>query len=131
MAAGKEIKRLRIGDGNRSAQEVADLIGVKAERLRKWESRDVDPKDTGDIKALEKYFKVQITKLKDLESFQFYKPIDITSENLSDSVLLTALIRHVAKLEAKVYNSDELTCMKAIKQSARLILEERLDISSD
>lgn len=68
MPAGEEIKRLR---GRISAQEAATLIGVDVERLRKWESRNVDPKDSDDIRAIEGYFGVSLKELSKLENFQF------------------------------------------------------------
>lgn len=68
MAAGKEIKRLR---GNMSAQEAATLIGVDVDRLRKWEQRDVDPKDSGDILRVENFFGLPISDLPKLDNFQW------------------------------------------------------------
>lgn len=68
MAAGKEIKRLR---GSISVQKVASLIGVDVERLRKWEQRDADPKDSGDVAAVEAYFGRPISELSRLDNFQF------------------------------------------------------------
>lgn len=77
MAAGAEIKRLR---GNISAQQAASLIGVDVERLRKWEQRDVDPKDSGDIQKVEAFFKTSVSKLKTLETFQFFPRETKTNE---------------------------------------------------
>lgn len=68
MPAGEQIKRLR---GRISAQEAANLIGVDVERLRKWESRNANPKDSNDIKAVESYFGVTLNELYKLENFQF------------------------------------------------------------
>jgi transcriptional regulator with XRE-family HTH domain len=68
MAAGKEIRRLR---DKVSAQQVATLIGVDAAKLRKWEQRDANPKDSGDITKVEKYFGTKIDQLHKLETFQF------------------------------------------------------------
>src|SRR5688572_25603176 len=70
MATGKEIKRLR---GKISAARVAELIGVDADRLRKWEERDTDPKDTGDVEKVEAYFGVTLSELADLTNFDFVK----------------------------------------------------------
>jgi hypothetical protein len=70
MAAGKEIKRLR---GSISAQQAANFIGVDVARLRKWEQRDADPKDSGDINKVETYFGCKLKDLKNLDSFQFIK----------------------------------------------------------
>lgn len=68
MAAGKEIKRLR---GNISAQTVADLIGISADKLRKWEQRDADPKDVSDIRQVEWYFGCKLEDLKNLDNYNF------------------------------------------------------------
>jgi hypothetical protein len=68
MATGKEIKRLR---GKTSAGRVADLIGVGVDRLRKWEERDSDPSDSGDVSKVERYFGVPLGKLRDLKTFDF------------------------------------------------------------
>lgn len=72
MAAGKEIRRLRISHGKKiSVARVASLIGVDSERLRKWEYKDIDPYDSSDIQKIETYFGVPLNKLKDLDDFQF------------------------------------------------------------
>lgn len=54
-----------------SASRAAGLIGVGVDRLRKWEERDSDPSDTGDIAKVEKYFGVPVSELKELKSFDF------------------------------------------------------------
>lgn len=71
MPAGKEIKRLR-EEKNVSAEKLAELIGVKPERLRKWESRDVDPRELDKIKV-EQYFGVTLDELGNLSNFDFNK----------------------------------------------------------
>lgn len=81
MAAGKEIKRLR---GNVSAQEAASLIGVDVEKMRKWEQRDADPKDSGDIKAVEDYFGCKLSDLNKLDKFQFIPKNKLTEFSLKD-----------------------------------------------
>lgn len=70
MPAGNEIKRLRI-KAQKSAAEVAALMGVNAERLRKWEQRDVDPKDSADINRVEKFFGTSLDNLSKLNEFDF------------------------------------------------------------
>lgn len=75
MAVGKEIKRLRESQPKRiSAEFVATAIGVDVERLRKWEQRDADPKDSGDQKKVEDYFNCKMEELGKLDSFIFYVP---------------------------------------------------------
>lgn len=69
MAAGKEIKRLRGKDV--TASKAAKFIGVGVDRLRKWEERDSNPNDTGDIAKVEAYFGVKLDGLPMLKSFDF------------------------------------------------------------
>jgi len=68
MAFGSDLKKLR---GKISAQKVADLIGVGVDRLRKWEERDIDPSDTGDIAAVERYFGCKLVEIGKLQKFDF------------------------------------------------------------
>lgn len=69
MATGLEIKRLR---GKKiSASEAANLIGVGVDRLRKWEERNVDPSDTGDIQKVEQYFGCKLNQLSSIKIFDF------------------------------------------------------------
>lgn len=93
MAAGQEIKRLR---GSISAERAAKLIGVDSARLRKWEQRDVDPKDSGDINSIESYFGCKLSDLKNLDSFKFEPKEKVTSGG-KESVQL--LIEHLSSLE--------------------------------
>lgn len=69
MATGKEIKRLR--GKKTSASEAANLIGVGVDRLRKWEERDTDPSDSGDIQKVEQYFGCKLDQLTNIEIFDF------------------------------------------------------------
>lgn len=69
MAAGKEIKRLRRKDV--TASKAAKFIGVGVDRLRKWEERDSNPSDSGDIAKVEAYFGVKLDELPTLQSFDF------------------------------------------------------------
>jgi len=73
MAAGKEIKRLReSGIKKISAETLAGYMNVDAAKLRKWEQRDADPKDSGDKKNVETYFGCTLIGLEKLDKFQFY-----------------------------------------------------------
>jgi transcriptional regulator with XRE-family HTH domain len=71
MAFGKEIKRLRSKAGW-SAQKLADVLGVKAERLRKWEQFDSTPKEN-DKKIIEDKFGVPINSLHSLDVLPNFK----------------------------------------------------------
>lgn len=82
MAFGKEIKRLR-DDMNLSAQKLADLIGIKADRLRKWEELDLNPRDE-DVEKIESFFKMSINEIVKLTSIKKFiradHPIQIEKE---------------------------------------------------
>lgn len=83
MAAGKEIKRLR---GKTSARVVADLIGVGVDKLRKWEERDADPSDSGDIEKVERYFGLSLNQLAGLKNFDFVQ-ISRGTEHQKDELI--------------------------------------------
>lgn len=95
MPTGKELKRLR---GKLiTAAEVAALIGVGVDRYRKWEERDTDPNDTGDIEKVEKYFGVPLQGLKDLKFFDFVQTPD-KNQDFRDR-LISSLEREKKLLE--------------------------------
>lgn len=120
MAAGKEIKRLR---GNVSAAKAASLMGVDPDRLRKWEERNVDPKDVGDINAVENYFGCTLKELESLDKFQFgpkekvpvKEPesedflkraiLNLTEDKLESTAVIKRLTG-LLELQAKVYLSQ-------------------------
>lgn len=68
MAFGKEIKRLR-DSINLSAQKLADLIGIDAERLRKWEQKDLNPREE-DVARIETYFGLPLEGIMNLENLR-------------------------------------------------------------
>lgn len=71
MAFGRHIRLLR-EKKNISAQKIADYLGVDASRLRKWEEKDLNPRDE-DTKKIELAFGIpmaSIMKLKELPEFQ-------------------------------------------------------------
>lgn len=65
MAFGKEIKRLR-DSINLSAQKLADQIGIDAERLRKWEQKDLNPRDE-DVARIEQFFGLPLDEIMQLD----------------------------------------------------------------
>lgn len=72
MAFGTTIKELRT-KRKVSVQKIADAIGVDADRWRKWEEKDLNPRDE-DTKKIEAFFGMplsQIEKLTNLNDFQF------------------------------------------------------------
>lgn len=71
MPAGEHLKRLR-EKANISVAKAADLVGVDADRWRKWEQRNADPKDSGDTNKILTFFQIsEIGDLCRLENFQF------------------------------------------------------------
>lgn len=141
MAAGKEIKRLR---GNISAQQAASLIGVDVEKLRKWEQRDANPKDTGDIVKVEQYFGKKLDQLQSLETFQFIpKPTPGTvskslteealwnltesSRKLADAILIDAQNRKILIEERSnlVQMLQESSTANALQQTERELISIR------
>jgi transcriptional regulator with XRE-family HTH domain len=113
MAAGKEIKRLR---GNISTQKIAGLIGIDVERLRKWEQRDVDPKDIKDIKQIEWYFGCKVEDLTKLDNFNFVQKEKLPStpkslDNIDYQTKYIALLE-----EQKKILEDQLDNKKALER---------------
>jgi transcriptional regulator with XRE-family HTH domain len=68
MAFGLEFKRLREEAGI-SAQKLADTIGLDADRLRKWEQKDLTPR-FDDAQIIERFFGLSIEKIAELKSIK-------------------------------------------------------------
>lgn len=115
MAAGKEIKRLRL-KAEASADKVAGLIGVSAGALRKWEERDTDPSDSGDIRKVERYFGVSLAGLPAIQNFDFVKK-DLT-DDYKEKYL--ALLEEHKELMKQLFNLPAL-------EDRLLGLESRVD----
>lgn len=88
MASGNDIRRLR---GKIPAAKVAELIGVNVDRLRKWEERDTDPSDSGDIEKVERYFGLPLDKLSGLNHFEFVKYNSTGGKNKESQQSINAL----------------------------------------
>lgn len=65
MGFGKELKRLR-EDSGMSARQLAEKIGVDAERLRKWELKDLTPRYE-DRSIIEAFFKMTLEEFEKLK----------------------------------------------------------------
>jgi len=89
MATGKEIKRLR--GKEITAAKAAKFIGVGVDRLRKWEERDSDPSDTGDIAKVEAYFGCKLGQLKEIKSFDFVESKPRVAPIIGQDVSLEAI----------------------------------------
>jgi phage repressor protein C with HTH and peptisase S24 domain len=68
MAFGLEIKRLR-DEAPISAQKLADFIGIKADRLRKWEEKDLTPR-LEDVQKIEEFFGIDLEQIMNLKSIK-------------------------------------------------------------
>jgi hypothetical protein len=105
MATGKEIKRLRGKDV--TASKAAKLIGVGVDRLRKWEERDSDPSDTGDIAKVEAYFGRKLDALHEIKAFDFVElkpPLDpVVGQDLSMQA-----IHNLTQSGIKLANAQEI-----------------------
>lgn len=134
MATGKEIKRLR---GKKSALDVAALIGVSVDRLRKWEERDTDPADTGDIQKVENYFGVPLDGLVSLSDFDFVQypqGVDFRDKyikSLEDQVrtlkaqvsLLTGEMRHIELTNQAIVQANQDVLIEILAKQRRASLD--------
>lgn len=142
MAAGKEIKRLR---GKKvSAADAATLIGVKVDRLRKWEERDTDPSDTGDVQKVESYFGVSLPGLKSLKNFDFVefprgndmsekyiKAIERERNRLEkDLDLSLGELRHNVLLSRAIAETNQEMLAELLAKQTKRPLAEELDSAS-
>jgi transcriptional regulator with XRE-family HTH domain len=100
MAAGKELKRLRLGS-KLSVAKFAGILCVDPERLRNWERRDSNPIDRSDIEAIEKYFDLPIDKLHTVEVFEV-KQKRIDSPTNQDAKIISLLEDKVEMLEEQL-----------------------------
>lgn len=149
MAFGKEIKRLR-EDVPISAQKLADIIGIDADRLRKWEQKDLDPRHE-DAMLIERFFGIDLKSVMALKSIKkFLNTQAGTIENTKkakerikfeadDKTLLMELIRESRRTKATVNvlriavarliaTSEELPALSLEKEKVDIVLG-RLDRS--
>ncbi|HYD90250.1 MAG TPA: helix-turn-helix transcriptional regulator [Flavobacterium sp.] len=68
MGFGLDIKRLR-EEVPISAQRLADKIGIDADRLRKWEQKDLTPR-LEDVQKIESFFGMELSALQKLKSIK-------------------------------------------------------------
>jgi phage repressor protein C with HTH and peptisase S24 domain len=78
MGTGKEIKRLRL-KAHLSAEKAAKAIGVDPDRLRKWESKGLEPRDK-DALTISDFFGVELDRLNTLQSFNFFQKVPRETE---------------------------------------------------
>lgn len=80
MAFGKEILRLRKAV-NISAEKLAKMIGIRADRLRKWEEKDNDPREE-DTRRIEEFFGMEIQKVMELDSIRKFLKVQKSNEEV-------------------------------------------------
>lgn len=108
MAFGFEIKRLR-SKSNISAQKLADLIGIDADRLRKWEEKDFDPRDEDTVK-IEQFFGMSLRDIVNLESIKEFTKVPNQNQtngtnrnvDIKDSDILTLQKKLESSYEARI-----------------------------
>lgn len=83
MGFGLEIKRLR-EDANISAQKLADKVGIDAARLRKWEEKDMSPREE-DTAIIEAFFKMSLDELSKQKSIKKFLIVPIETGGLNGS----------------------------------------------
>lgn len=95
MAFGKEFKRLKEESGF-SAGKIADLIGVNADRLRKWMELDHTPRPE-DAAVIEAFFEMplkEIAKLKSIKDF-LKVPRETSNIRINEAPTLTEYIESI------------------------------------
>lgn len=136
MAAGKELKRIREFQKPKvSAKKAAMLIGVDLDRYTKWEQRDVNPKDSGDIKRVELYFNCNIDDLDKIKDFQFYKLENVhkkTSQRYipkeaesSQNIRNAAMLMVVLDAQAEIIAHQKKTAVSAVRSSLEEAVKRR------
>lgn len=77
MGFGKELKRLR-ESAKISVQKLADKIGVDADRMRKWEQLDYEPRHE-DVVKIELFFGMPIASISRLHSIGDFLKVQNTA----------------------------------------------------
>lgn len=121
MGTGKEIKRLRT-TARLSAEKAAEFMGIKADRLRKWEAMDLEPRDD-DARKLVDFFGRSLEKLGEIEKFDFSNSVPNTS-NLKPVKEETDPAKKEA-LEQAILNLSEAELINAKNMERLTLLLER------
>lgn len=106
MAFGREIKRLR-NKQKLSAEKLAKLLGVNAERLRKWEQNDSDPKDE-DTKTIESKLGMSIDQVKNLKELPKFQNVPSETLEINDGNTFMRLLK-VLEQNADTISSQQKT----------------------
>jgi transcriptional regulator with XRE-family HTH domain len=116
MGFGLEFKRLR-EEAPISAQKIADLIGVDAGRLRKWEEKDLTPR-IEDAQKIETFFGLtldQITKLRSIKKFLKVPQGTTKKAFISHSTEDTEAARIIANADQEDYLLRKQSLEKSIE----------------
>lgn len=147
MSFGSEIKRLR-QDARISVQKIADLIGVDAERWRKWEDKNLTPR-MEDTAIIENFFGMPLNKIGKLLSIKEFlnvprevkqvpKKDTVIHHPMTNEVLLELIKSNFAQAEAhKVLSEANLILARnnenlitKMQSSADAAQETSVDVSA-
>lgn len=129
MGFGKEIKRLRATKPGLSAQGMADALGVKVARLRKWEEKDMSPRYE-DAVLIEKFFDMkqeEIMKLNDLNKFEFVPRETRTLNEEQPAYTKNEIENEFLKTRAK----DLEQIIEGLKKEVRYLEEKVIQLKKD
>ena len=80
MAFGKEIKRIKENQ-KLTAARVAEILGVSADRLRKWMQKDLNPKED-DVIIMERKLGMSIEEIMNLEKLPLIQKVPNSDETI-------------------------------------------------
>ena len=141
MAFGNTIKRLR-EDAHISVQKLSDLIGVNADRMRKWEQNDSIPR-INDVSKIESFFGMDLSEIEKLESINNFltfpnKAREVPSNYISNNnnnnlkkgqedtsqTISLKLIREIMANTSKLISQNDV----AVNSIARLVETNALQV---
>lgn len=136
MGFGKHIKNLR-NKKRISAEKLAIILGVDADRLRKWEAKDMSPREN-DTRSIENAFGMKMDEILNLEELPDFQKVQnrgefvtlfksTAEETLQQKAIVRTLLHATSKMMAKVYGRDVSDCMDELEQTTMLNLREMRD----
>lgn len=136
MGFGKEIRRLRIEANKISVDKIAGKVGVDAGRWRKWEEKDLTPRQE-DATKLEEFFEMSLDQLMQQKSIKKFlsvpnsgnekMAIGLDRESMAKEILhLKAVVKAqgdlLIKLASEYYKRELGDVKRDLNQSTRLIM---------
>lgn len=118
MAFGKEIKRLREQE-NISVSKLASIIGVSADRLRKWEEKDFDPREE-DTLVIEHFFRMPISYVMKLDSIKSFLIVQKDGER--PKITFNTIIKEVELMGELLKSKDETIAALRREVDALLVI---------